>query len=58
MAKPQDKRGKIDIEYPEPGTRQGGGDSPGQQQQDNQNPGQTGTPGGKGKQDAPQNQNR
>jgi hypothetical protein len=38
--------------------QQGGGDPPRQQQQQNENPGQTGTPGGKGKQDAPQNQKR
>jgi hypothetical protein len=40
------------------GVQQGDNDLPSQQQQANQNPGQTGRPGGQGKQDAPQNQKR
>jgi hypothetical protein len=59
--KNQNAQGALGAEQEEhsrSGIQQGGGGSAGQQQQGNPNPGQTGTPGGQGKQDAPQNQKR
>ena len=58
--KNQNAQGALGAEQDEHSgiQQQGGGGSAGQQQQGNPNPGQTGTPGGQGKQDAPQNQKR
>jgi hypothetical protein len=60
--KNQNAQGALGAEqeqHSRSGVQHGGGDNQAQQQQQgHSNPGQTGMPGGRGKQDAPQNQKR